>query len=118
MAFAMVFHDTDSLKVGKGISRAVVIRLFAVVSSIEGGSLPSRVTAEELEDYMDNAVMILDTLETMNLGVQLAGHGLSKSSAVSRLKDATGNAEAHTNHSNHKCHSMHESVIVCEQDDT
>jgi len=109
VAFAMVFHDTDSLKVGKGISRAVVIRLFAVVSSIEGGSLPSRVTAEELEDYMDNAVLILDTLETMNL-VQRAGHGLSKSSAMSRLKDATGNAEAHTNHSNHKCYSMHESV--------
>mmetsp|Transcript_31029 Transcript_31029/g.50644 ORF Transcript_31029/g.50644 Transcript_31029/m.50644 type:complete len:796 (-) Transcript_31029:608-2995(-) len=117
VAFAMVFHDTDSLKVGKGISRAVVIRLFAVVSSIEGGSLPSRVTAEELEDYMDNAVLILDTLETMNL-VQRAGHGLSKSSAMSRLKDATGNAEAHTNHSNHKCYSMHESVSVCAQDGT
>jgi len=115
VAFAMVFHDTDSLKVGKGISRAVVIRLFAVVSSMEGGILPSGVNAEELADYMDNAALILDTLETMNL-VQRAGHGLSKSMAVSRLKDAAGNAEAHTNHSNHKCYSMHESIKAIAED--
>mmetsp|Transcript_25343 Transcript_25343/g.52991 ORF Transcript_25343/g.52991 Transcript_25343/m.52991 type:complete len:1482 (+) Transcript_25343:1-4446(+) len=117
VAFAMVFHDTDSLKVGKGISRAVVIRLFAVVSSMVDGSsggknrLPSRggMSPEELMDYMDNAALILDTLETMNL-VQRAGHGLSQSSAMSRLNNASGNAEANTNHSNHKCYSMHESI--------
>jgi hypothetical protein len=107
----MVFHDTDSLKVGKGISRAVVIRLFAVVSSMDGGRLPSsKVNDEELADYMEYATLILDTLETMNL-VQRAGHGLSKSSAMSRL-DANGIDVKNTNHSNHKCYSMHESVSV------
>ena len=111
VAFAMVFHDTDSLKVGKGISRAVVIRLFAVVSSMDGGRLPSsKVNDEELADYMEYATLILDTLETMNL-VQRAGHGLSKSSAMSRL-DANGIDVKNTNHSNHKCYSMHESVSV------
>lgn len=109
VAFAMVFHDTDSLKVGKGISRAVVIRLFAIVSSIEKGILPTSVNADELADYMDNAILILDTLETMNL-VQPAGHGLSKSSAMSRLDGAAGDSEASMSHSNHKCYSMHESV--------
>lgn len=112
VAFAMVFHDTDSLKVGKGISRAVVIRLFAVVSSMEDGSLPSSpVNEDELSDYMDNATLILDTLETMNL-VQRAGHGLSKSSAMNRLGNGSDNDFANTNGSNHKCYSMHESVSV------
>jgi hypothetical protein len=111
VAFAMVFHDTDSLKVGKGISRAVVIRLFAVVSSMEGGCLPSSINEEELSDYMDNATLILDTLETMNL-VQRAGHGLSKSSAMNRLGNVSDNDLANTNGSNHKCYSMHESVSV------
>ena len=111
VAFALVFHDTDSLKVGKGISRAVVIRLFAVVSSsIDSGSLPSSVSPDELEDYMDNATLILDALETMNL-LQRAGHGLSKSSAMSRLKDASGTGEENgTSHSDHTWYSMHESV--------
>ena len=99
------------MKVGKGISRAVVIRLFAVVSSMDGGRLPSsKVNDEELADYMEYATLILDTLETMNL-VQRAGHGLSKSSAMSRL-DANGIDVKNTNHSNHKCYSMHESVSV------
>ncbi|KAL7434903.1 hypothetical protein ACHAXH_009043, partial [Discostella pseudostelligera] len=115
VAFAMVFHDTDSLKVGKGISRAVVIRLFAVVSSMEGGCLPSSINEEELSDYMDNATLILDTLETMNL-VQRAGHGLSKSSTMNRLGNASDNDLANTNGSNHKCYSMHESIKAIAED--
>lgn len=115
-AFALVFHDTDSLKVGKGIPRAVVIRLFAVVSSMKGEAFKSWQVqnADELADYMDNAALILDTLETMNL-VQRAGHGLSKSSAMRNLKDA-GDDEANTNHSNNKCYSMHESVKAIAED--
>ena len=115
VAFAMVFHDTDSLKVGKGISRAVVIRLFAVVCSMEGGILPSSMNVDELTDHIDNAEVILDTLETMNL-VQRAGHGLSKSSAMSQLKNAAVDAEDITNHSNHKCYSMHESIKAISED--
>ncbi|KAL3807712.1 hypothetical protein ACHAXA_005725 [Cyclostephanos tholiformis] len=111
VAFAMVFHDTDSLKVGKGISRVVVIRFFAVVASMEGGRLPSsKVNDEEWAEYMDYATLILDTLETMNL-VQRAGHGLSKSSSMSRL-DTKDIDATNTIHSNHKCYSMHESVSV------
>lgn len=110
VAFALVFHDTDSLKVGKGISRAVVIRLFAVVASIDDGNSPTlaQVNEEELADYLDYATLILDTLETMNL-VQRAGHGLSKSSAMSRLNVSDVNV-TNINHSNHKCYSMHESI--------
>ena len=110
VAFALVFHDTDSLKVGKGISRAVVIRLFAVVASIDDGHSPSlaQVKEEELADYLDYATLILDTLETMNL-VQRAGHGLSKSSAMSRL-DVNDINVTNITHSNHKCYSMHESI--------
>ena len=108
VGFAMVFHDTDSLKVGKGIPRAVVIRLFAIISSMEGGVLPARVSADDLVDYMDNAAIILDTLETMNL-LQRAGHGLTKSSALSKLNNAAGGASTGTA-ADHKCYSMHESV--------
>ncbi|KAL7458434.1 hypothetical protein ACHAWC_010046 [Mediolabrus comicus] len=108
VGFAMVFHDTDSLKVGKGIPRAVVIRLFAIISSMEGGVLPARVSADDLVDYMDNAAIILDTLETMNL-LQRAGHGLTKSSALSKLNNAAGDASTGTA-ADHKCYSMHESV--------
>jgi hypothetical protein len=70
----------------------------------------SKVYDEGLADYMDYAALILDTLETMNL-VQRAGHGLSKSSAMSRL-DANAIDVTNTNHSNHKCYSMHESVSL------
>ena len=115
VAFAMVFHDTDSLKVGKGISRAVVIRLFAVVSRMENRRLPSSVNSDELAECMDNATLILDTLETMNL-VQRAGHDLGKSSGMRNLKDASGNDEENTNHSNHKCYSMHESIKAIAED--
>ncbi|KAL7432471.1 hypothetical protein ACHAXM_003131 [Skeletonema potamos] len=108
VGFAMVFHDTDSLKAGKGIPRVVVIRLFAIISSLEGGKLPSRVSSDDLADYMDNAAIILDTLETMNL-LQRAGHGLTKSSALSKLNNATGGASTGTA-ADHKCYSMHESV--------
>jgi len=111
VTFAMVFHDTDSLKVGKGISRAVVIRLFAVVSSMEGGRLPTSINSDLLADCMDNATLILDTLETMNL-VQRAGHDLNKTTGMRNLKDAAGDDEMSTNHSNHKCYSMHESVSI------
>jgi tetratricopeptide (TPR) repeat protein len=108
VGFAMVFHDTDSLKAGKGIPRVVVIRLFAIISSLEGGKLPSRVSSDDLGDYMDNAAIILDTLETMNL-LQRAGHGLTKSSALSKLNKPAGGASTGTA-ADHKCYSMHESV--------
>ena len=108
VGFAMVFHDTDSLKVGKGIPRVVVIRLFAIISSLEGGMLPSQVSSDDLADYMDNAAIILDTLETMNL-LQRAGHGLTKSSALNKLNNAAGGASTGSA-ADHKCYSMHESV--------
>ena len=112
VAFAMVFHDTDSLKVGKGISRAVVIRLFAIVSSMENGKLRSQISPEDMTELMEDAALILDTLETMNL-VQRAGHGLSKkSSASNKLKSSiAANGESNAPSSdNHRCYSMHESV--------
>jgi len=119
VAFAMVFHDTDSLKVGKGISRAVVIRLFALISSIENGRLPLSLSSDELADSMDNATLILDILETMNL-VQRAGHDLGKSSGLSNLKDATTDDDSsvptNSNHSSHKCYSMHESIKAIAED--
>lgn len=115
VAFAMVFHDTDSLKVGKGISRSVVIRLFAIVSSIEDGLPQPPLTPEDVADQMEDAALILDSLETMNL-VQRAGHGVSKSSAMSMMKD-TGGLDTSNNSSNHRCYSMHESVrmiLICQ----
>eukprot|EP00985_Skeletonema_marinoi_P003358 scaffold1436_cov130-Skeletonema_marinoi.AAC.1 len=108
VGFAMVFHDTDSLKAGKGIPRVVVIRLFAIISSLEGYVLPSRVSSDDLADYMDNAAIILDTLETMNL-LQRAGHGLTKSSALNKWNKAAGGASTGSA-ADHKCYSMHESV--------
>lgn len=113
VAFAMVFHDTDSLKVGKGISRAVVIRLFAMVSSMENGRPKSQISPDEMSELMDDAALILDMLETMNL-VQRAGHELSKkSSTANKLRNSVGNGEAHaTSSDNHRCYSMHESVSV------
>ncbi|KAL7483179.1 LOW QUALITY PROTEIN: hypothetical protein ACHAW6_008841 [Cyclotella cf. meneghiniana] len=110
VAFAMVFHDTDSLKVGKGIARAVVIRLFAIVASMEDGRPPTHLSPEDMADLMEDATLILDTLETMNL-VQRAGHGLSKSSTSNKVKDAVVNGEMNmTSSNNHRCYSMHESV--------
>ncbi|KAL7468353.1 hypothetical protein ACHAXS_010664 [Conticribra weissflogii] len=109
IAFAMVFHDTDSLKVGKGISRAVVIRLFAMISSLEDVSLNEQATKEDVAEEMENAAVILDTLETMNL-VQRAGHALSKTPAMDRLKEVSGNEGMNANSLNHKCFSMHESI--------
>ena len=108
VGFAMVFHDTDSLKAGKGIPRTVVIRLFAIISSLEGCKLPSKVESDDLVDYMDNAAIILDTLETMNL-LQRAGHGLTKSSALNKWNKAAGGASTGSA-ADHKCYSMHESV--------
>ena len=108
VGFAMVFHDTDSLKAGKGIPRVVVIRLFAIISSLEGYMLPSRVSPDDLADYMDNAAIILDTLETMNL-LQRAGHGLTKSSALNKWNKAAGGTSTGSA-ADHKCYSMHESV--------
>ena len=113
VAFAMVFHDTDSLKVGKGISRAVVIRLFAMISSLEDVSLNSQSSEEDMVDEMEKAALILDTLETMNL-LQRAGHALSKSSARERLKDVIGDTGTNTSYLDHICYSMHESVsFIC-----
>ena len=117
VGFALVFHDTDSLKAGKGISRAVVVRLFALViasSEDERGSgwivppPPGRMRQDEMADHMDNAAVILDALETMNL-VQRAGHAL-KSSAVSGLSGKDAGGEGAGRHSNHRFYSMHESV--------
>ena len=117
VGFAVVFHDTDSLKVGKGISRAVVVRLFALIiasSEDEGGSgwivlpPPGRIRQDEMADHMENAAVILDALETMNL-VQTAGHAL-KSSAVSGLSGKDAGGEGASRHSNHRFYSMHESV--------
>ncbi|KAL7552348.1 hypothetical protein ACHAWF_015590, partial [Thalassiosira exigua] len=118
VAFALVFHDTDSLKAGKGISRAVVARLFAAVSAAEGGDLlsPAAMGVDELADHMDNAAVILDTLETMNL-IQRAGHALSKSFAMVRLRDAAGDDGAGgSSHSNHKYYSMYESIKAIAED--
>jgi hypothetical protein len=119
VAFAMVFHDTDSLKVGKGISRAVVIRLFAIVSSMENGRPKSLISPEEMTELMEDAAVILDMLETMNL-VQRAGHGLSKRSSMSnKLKGSVANGETSnaTSSDNHRCFSMHESVsLLCPLD--
>ena len=112
VAFAMVFHDTDSLKVGKGISRAVVIRLFAIVSSLENGKPRSQISPEDMTELMEDAALILDALETMNL-VQRAGHGLSKKSSASnklRSSIATNGESSATSSDNHRCYSMHESV--------
>ncbi|KAL7504615.1 hypothetical protein ACHAXN_002449 [Cyclotella atomus] len=111
VAFAMVFHDTDSLKVGKGISRAVVIRLFAIVSSMENGRPKSQISPEDMTELMEDATLILDTLETMNL-VQRAGHELSKKSTASnKMRSSTPNGESNiTSSDNHRCYSMHESV--------
>jgi len=109
VGFAMVFHDTDSLKAGKGIPRVVVIRLFAIISSMEEHVLPSRVSSDDLVDYMDNAAIILDTLETMNL-LQRAGHGLTKSSALNKWNNKTAGGASTGSAADHKCYSMHESV--------
>jgi hypothetical protein len=113
VAFAMVFHDTDSLKVGKGISRAVVIRLFAIVSSMEYGRPKSQISPEDMTELMEDATLILDTLETMNL-VQRAGHELSKKSTASnKMRSSTPNGESNiTSSDNHRCYSMHESVSL------
>ncbi len=109
VGFAMVFHDTDSLKAGKGIPRVVVIRLFAIISSMEGNVLPSRVSSDDLVDSMDNAAIILDTLETMNL-LQRAGHGLTKSSALNKWNNKTAGGASTGSAADHKCYSMDESV--------
>jgi len=117
VGFAAVFHDTDSLKAGKGVSRAVVVRLFAlVITSTEDGPgsgrivppPPGRIRQDEMADHMDNAAVILDALETMNL-VQTAGHAL-KSSAVSGLSGKDAGGEGASRHSNHRFYSMHESI--------
>jgi hypothetical protein len=64
---------------------------------------------------MEDAALILDTLETMNL-LQRAGHGLSKSSTSMKMKDSMGNGEtSNTSSNNHRCYSMHESVSALGQ---
>jgi hypothetical protein len=79
---------------------------------MEDGRPPTHLSPEDMSDLMEDAALILDTLETMNL-VQRAGHGLSKSSTSNKVKDAVVNSEMNmTSSNNHRCYSMHESVSV------
>lgn len=116
VAFAMAYSDNEWVKIGKGIPKSVVVRLFeAVGDAIDNGA--EKVPPDRL----------LNMLETMNL-LERARHGVKSRSSLSGEghesdKDAEVATEDEevtslpaTTAAETPCYVMHESIMVLAED--